>query len=126
MRSGCYRRTFCAPLRWLGLAAIAVLSAASFARANGPPPWERTETRETCAEFNLLRNPYFGDTHVHTTYSADAVVGDLRADPRDAYRFALGDPLGLPPFDPEGNPARVARLRRPLDFTSVTDHAELF
>ena len=92
----------------------------------GPGPWQRTETREPCAAFETLRAPYFGDTHVHTTYSFDAVTGDVRTDPRDAYRFAQGAPIGLPPYDAFGVPLRTAQLGRPLDFTIVTDHSEFF
>jgi hypothetical protein len=91
-----------------------------------PPPWERTEERAPCADFNTLRSPYFGETHVHTGFSADAVIGGIVAGPRDAYQFALGQPLGLPPFDAMGNPTRTTQLRRPLDFTLVSDHAEHF
>src|SRR4029077_17288809 len=41
-------------------------------------------------------------------------------------RFAQGQPVGLPPYDAQGKPTRTAQLRRPLDFTAVTDHAEQF
>jgi len=91
-----------------------------------PPPFERTEERAECSDYNPLRNAYFGETHVHTSLSMDAIVNGTRTLPRDAYAFALGSPVDLPPFDADGNPARVAQLRRPLDFTVVTDHAELF
>ncbi len=43
-----------------------------------------------------------------------------------AYRFALGQSIGLPPYDGMGVATRTAQLRRPLDFTAVTDHAEQF
>ena len=89
-------------------------------------PWQRTETRQPCASFDMLRQPYFGDTHVHTAYSSDAVFAGTREDPRGAYRFAQGQPIGLPPYDAQGMPTRTAQLRRPLDFTAVTDHAEQF
>jgi hypothetical protein len=91
-----------------------------------PGPWERTEAREPCASFQLFRQPYFGDTHVHTAYSSDAVFAGTRENPRGAYRFAEGKPIGLPPYDAEGMPTRTAQLRRPLDFTAATDHAEQF
>ncbi len=97
------------------------------ARAHaGPGPWERTETREPCANADMFRQPFFGDTDVHTAYSADAVFAGTRENPRGAYRFAQGQPIGLPPFDAMGQPTRAAQLRRPLDFTAVTDHAEQF
>lgn len=96
------------------------------ALAAPPPPWQRTEAHEPCAGFNALRNPYFGDLHVHTTNSIDAVVFNTLNAPRDAYRFANGEPIGLAPYDVQGNPARTIRLGRRLDFAAVTDHAEGF
>ena len=33
-----------------------------------PGPWARTETRAACAGFDKYRQPFFGDTHVHTAY----------------------------------------------------------
>src|SRR5262245_14150403 len=91
-----------------------------------PGPWRRTESRQPCASSELYRQPFFGDTHVHTAYSSDAVFAGTREDPRGAYRFAEGQPIGLPPYDAQGTPTRTAQLRRPLDFTAVTDHAEQF
>ncbi len=87
--------------------------------------FERTEERQPCAERNPLRNPYFGDTHVHTTFSYDAWGQGTRATPRDAYRFARGEEIGVQPYDTDGKPLRTVRLRRPLDFNVVTDHAEM-
>ena len=91
-----------------------------------PGPWARTETRAPCAAFDPLRHPYFGDLHVHTTYSFDAVTGDIRTGPRDAYRFARGNAIDLPPYDADNHALRSAQLGRPLDFTGVTDHSEFF
>src|SRR5881398_3597997 len=107
-------------------AALLALSLAAGSAQAVPGPWQRTETRQPCASFELYRQPYFGDTHVHTAYSADAVFAGTRENPRGAYRFAQGEPIGLPPYDAEGTPTRTAQLRRPLDFTAVTDHAEQF
>ena len=100
--------------------------AATTAPAEGPPPWERTESRTDCSQFELLRSPFFGETHVHTQYSADAWVAGALGTPNEAYEFAKGAPLGLPPLDAMGIPTRSAQLKRPLDFTIVTDHAEQF
>ncbi len=60
---------------------------------------------------------FFGDTHVHTTYSADAgMVGNTLA-PDAAYRFAKGEVV-------TSSTGLKTRLARPLDFLVVTDHAE--
>ena len=45
---------------------------------------------------NPLKNAYFGETHVHTTYSMDANLFGTRNDPRMAYRFAMGEEILLP------------------------------
>ena len=93
--------------------------------ANGVGAFERTEEREACRMHDPLRRPFFGDTHVHTALSFDAWVQGSRGRPDDAYRFAKGGAIGVQPFSKEGVPAREIRLRRPLDFAVVTDHAEL-
>jgi len=66
---------------------------------------------------NYPRRPYWGDTHLHTSYSTDAgMLGNVLG-PDEAYRFARGEvvvsSLGV-----------RARLQRPLDFLVVADHAE--
>jgi hypothetical protein len=79
-----------------------------------------------CDHRDPLRQPLFGDLHIHTKYSHDASSQGTVASPLDAYHFAMGEPLGIQPFDDEGRPLRTLRLERPLDFAGVTDHAELF
>ena len=107
------------------MSALVALATATSALAQ-PAPWQRTEVRQPCAAFDIYRQPFFGDTHVHTAYSSDAVFAGTVEDPRGAYRFAQGQTIGLPPYDALGAPTRTAQLRRPLDFTAVTDHAEQF
>ena len=62
------------------------------------PPFERTEKREACANYQPTRQPFFGELHLHTQYSMDAANLDTRNTPRDAYRFAKGEKVGIPPF----------------------------
>lgn len=93
-----------------------------------PPPINvrvGDDTRAACRDNNPLRQPFFGDLHVHTRFSFDAASYDVRTGPEEAYRFARGEAIGLPPYDESGQPTRMAQLRRPLDFAAVTDHAEL-
>jgi hypothetical protein len=54
----------------------------------------------------------------------DAWLQGTIVSPDDAYRFARGDAIGLPPYDDAGRAASTARIERPLDFAAVTDHAE--
>ena len=65
---------------------------------------------------NPLKEAYFGETHVHTSFSLDAYIGGTRLTPFDAYRFAKG----------EGVPVNgvIRDIGRPLDFAAVSDHAE--
>jgi hypothetical protein len=85
-------------------------------------PYE--EPRAACAAHSLLRNLYFGDLHVHTALSFDAQAFDVRTTPAEAYGFALGAPVALPPLDVNGVGTRTVQLERPLDFAAVTDHSE--
>ena len=63
---------------------------------------------------------YFGDTHLHTSYSFDAFLNNnFSADPETAYRWAKGEPV-IHPY----NRARV-QINTPLDFLVVSDHAEM-
>ncbi len=66
------------------------------------------------------RNLYWGDLHVHTAYSMDAYAFGTTATPADAYDFARGHPITL------ADGKSQYQLKRPLDFTAVTDHAETF
>lgn len=61
----------------------------------------------------------WGDTHVHTAFSADAFsMGNRDATPDVAYRFARGEPV-IHPY----HRARM-QLDQALDFIVVADHAE--
>lgn len=61
----------------------------------------------------------WGDTHLHSSYSADAfMAGNRDADPDVAYRFAKGEPVVNP------YARNRVQINEPLDFLAVSDHAE--
>jgi len=65
------------------------------------------------------RQALFGAVHVHTSYSFDAFTNGTVSRPEDAYAWAQGEPI-------QGNEAGlVIRIRTPLDFYAVSDHAEM-
>ena len=97
--------------------------------ASGPtttpkPTDARLETLGRCANFNPLRDPYFGDTHVHTKLSLDANLQGNRLAPLESYRFARGEEIGIQPYSAEGTAMRRLQISRPLDFVALSDHAE--
>src|SRR5215470_12769613 len=70
------------------------------------------------AQPNPDKNAYFGETHVHTSFSLDAfAMGNTITTAADAYKYFKGQtikhPLG---YD--------IKIDTPLDFAGVTDHSE--
>jgi hypothetical protein len=113
--------------------AAAVPAGVAVAADSAAPPFEITEVRERCDNYDPNRQPFFGTTHLHTGLSFDASIRfvDLFSgnNPRGAYRFAKGlqrmqlpDPLGFQGPDPLRNPM----IDRPTDWGAVTDHSEHF
>lgn len=60
---------------------------------------------------------YFGDTHVHTGWSADAGIDGAVTSPEDAFRLASGQEV-------TSNTGQKVKLRRPLDWMVITDHSD--
>ena len=63
--------------------------------------------------------PFFGDTHLHTSFSMDAGAFGARLGPADAFRFAKGAEV-------TSNSGQPVKLSRPLDFLVVADHSDGF
>ncbi|MBK8630717.1 MAG: DUF3604 domain-containing protein [Sphingomonadales bacterium] len=104
---------------WLIGGAIAVLLTTTVAAQHGLPPKAPKPAREYSPNLNAdyPDRVYFGDTHLHTSYSVDAGMLSNRLGPDAAYRFARGETV-------TASLGHQARLRRPLDFLVVADHAE--
>ena len=64
------------------------------------------------------RKAFFGETHVHTSWSFDAYIfGNHFTGPDDAYKYAKGQPIKHPMgYD--------IKITTPLDWMGVTDHSE--
>ncbi len=69
------------------------------------------------AEGSWPTRAYFGDTHVHTGWSADAGLDGAILTPEDAFRFARGDTV-------KSNTGQDAKLSKPLDWMVITDHSD--
>ena len=70
------------------------------------------------ADPNPDKDVYFGEQHIHTSWSFDAYIfGNTKATPADAYNYAKGKPLKHAlGFD--------MQIEQPLDWMGVTDHSE--
>jgi hypothetical protein len=92
-------------------------SALSLLAQDVPGPSAKTIAYSPYPGQDFPNQVFFGDTHLHTTYSTDAGFAGCTLTPEDAYRFAMGESV-------TSSTGVVARLSRPLDFLVVSDHAE--
>ena len=105
-----------------GLMALGVISSA-WAQDVGSPSREEIEKALPKPPYSPYVNrdfptrPFFGDTHLHTSFSMDAGAFGARLGPKEAYRFARGEQLTASSGQP-------VRLSRPLDFLVVADHSD--
>ncbi len=105
--------------------ALAVVVGLGFALEGSAQEW--TPQREQVLEKKPEYSPYvdqhfpkrvfFGDTHLHTSYSIDGGLIGTKLGPDEAYRFARGEEV-------VSNTGKRVKLVRPLDFLVVSDHAE--
>ena len=115
--------TLIKPITWLLCAGLLVACSEQAADGGAPagtgmaPAMIDKRQPQSGSVPNPLRNPYFGDLHIHTAYSLDAYIIFNRTTPRDAYAFARGEEIGF-----YKHPPRKPAL--PLDFAAVTDHSE--
>ena len=82
-----------------------------------PPPRIYSPYVERTARNGMFAEGlYWGDTHLHTSYSTDAGMLGNTLGPEEAYRFARGEEVIT-------STGQRARLIRPLDFLVIADHA---
>jgi len=67
---------------------------------------------------NPDKEAYFGEEHIHTSWSVDAwVIGNRLTGPDDALKYAQGQTIKHPAgYD--------IKIDTPMDFMGVTDHSE--
>jgi hypothetical protein len=112
-----------------GLLALALLGALASGRAASQEPAPSAQALEKVfaakppyspyAGRHIPERVYWGDTHLHTSFSMDAGAFGCRLTPRDAYRFARGQEV-------MASSGQATRLARPLDFLVVADHSDGF
>ncbi len=109
----------------VGIVALAALAIWDHKEPGSPAPAKAAAQAQPAAQApapglqaNPERNAYFGETHIHTSWSVDAwVMGNRLTGPDDALKYAQGQtikhPLG---YD--------IKIDTPMDFMGVTDHSE--
>ncbi len=64
------------------------------------------------------RQLFFGEQHLHSSWSPDAYAAGTRQKPEDAYRWALGEEVTL------STTGEKIKKETPYDFVALTDHSE--
>jgi len=77
-----------------------------------------SETTSKTKGFNKNKNAYFGNLHIHTSWSFDGFTNGSITEPNDAYRWAQGEAI------PGGGNGTPLQIKTPLDWYAVSDHAE--
>ncbi len=109
------KTSWAAPAMLAGAFALAGSAAlAQGIRIEAPDPGR---TYSPYPEQTFPNRVLFGDTHLHTSYSTDAGMAGQTVGPEDAFRFARGEEV-------KSTTGLRAKLRRPLDFLVLSDHAE--
>ena len=111
------RRRERGPFHWGRQGRRLAASAAVLALA-GAASGEAREPYSPYANAEYATRVFWGDTHLHSSWSPDAGgSGNRLISPDEAYRFARGETI-------VGHAGEPVALRRPLDFLVVADHSE--
>ena len=102
---------------------LCFLNTVSLAQDTGLPPEKEPERKDPelpyspYATGSAATRVFWGDTHLHTSYSMDAGAFGNRLGLDEAYRFARGEEI-------DSTTAGRVRLARPLDFLVIADHSD--
>lgn len=66
---------------------------------------------------NFPGRPLWGEIHLHTSWSPDAIAAGTRVSPDEALRYAKGEEI-------TSSTGQKVRLSRPYDFMMVADHSD--
>ncbi|MBS0250221.1 MAG: DUF3604 domain-containing protein [Proteobacteria bacterium] len=69
------------------------------------------------AGHNYPMRPLWGEIHLHTSWSGDAIAGGTRVDPDAALRYAEGAEI-------TSSTGQQVKLSRPYDYMMVADHSD--
>ena len=112
----------------LATSAIALCAVVPALAQDAPPPGEIDKSKYSpYPEETFPNRVYFGDTHLHTSYSADAGMIGNTLGPEEAYRFARGEAVtsstGLPARAQAAArfPCRVRSRREPRPCAAIAE-----
>jgi hypothetical protein len=105
----------------LALLLLSIGALISCNKSEGPKSAQSTaqmSNAEQKPQPNPDRNAYFGEEHIHTSWSVDAwVIGNRLTGPDDALKYAQGQTIKHPM-------GYAIKIDTPMDFMGVTDHSE--
>ena len=96
------------PLSLVVVLALVIMSSSCEKQASSEASTTEVVTEKT-STYSETKNAYFGDLHIHTSWSFDAFIYNVRTTPDDAYNYGKG----LAIDHVSGKPIQ---LGRPLDF----------
>ncbi len=109
-----FRATSTQPFKGSQLAAVVIAVGLALVPAAAE---EETTAYSPYADREYPTQVFFGDTHLHTSFSGDAGAFGNRLDIAEAYKFARGEQV-------TATTGQQVQLSRPLDFLVVADHSD--
>jgi hypothetical protein len=100
------------------LAIVALVGCKKDEKKESTEPVKTTDTEMSKVKENPLKEAYFGNLHVHTSWSFDGYTNGSVTGPDDAYRWAKGQAI------PGGGGGGDLKIKVPLDWYAVSDHSE--